>query len=216
MIKEVWVSINQQEQIFNKADELIDNIGKFTTQLMSTKTMKIFKDLMLRNQELKNNTKLDLYEWFVSIQKKYKTVDKDNLRKIDNLLFLSLYKWKWSKTLDELTVTKYWATEQQYYADMYEFVMGKSIEGVNVKHNKQTLNTLIPTLWLKLSKLLTNEDWTIVKNIESVIPSSLIEDIVNLNHKTEKIAFYEEGIYSHSFCDIGFLDYSSALFYNFI
>jgi len=47
---------------------------------------------MLRNQYLKNNASLDLYEGYIDIQKKYKKLNKIRLRQIDNNLFMSLYK----------------------------------------------------------------------------------------------------------------------------
>lgn len=192
LIKKVWLNTNDLKYVSDTMDWFLDNVWEFNTALMSTRTMKVFKNLMIRNQDLKNNATYDLYEEFTVVQNQFNSMDKARRRQIDNHIFMNIYKGK--NHLDEKEISiysqDYSDKDKQYYNDMYAFVKGYN-------NRKQSVEDIMIDNQIDLTKTIRTEDWS-VADINSRITSSLIEDIVNLRHKTEKIAFYEVGIYNQS------------------
>lgn len=190
LIKELGITTNDLNNVADRLDRTIDDIGKYTNRLMSTKTMKVFKDLMLRNQALKNNATYDLYEDFTHVQKQFSWLDKIKRRQIDNHVFMDLYKGKGALSKAELDEYRkhYSVDERQYYENILGFIKGDNAKG-------QSIAKMFGEMNLDLSKLVRS-DWNVI-DINKRITSSLVEDVVNLRHKTEKISFYEEGIYDY-------------------
>jgi hypothetical protein len=134
------------KKTFEDADAFIRETADYHTLLQSSKAIKVFEDLMLRNQELKNNTSLDLYEDFIDLQKKFTYIDKPRLRDIDNVLFMKLYRPD-SKKFDDF-ISALTKDEQKYYNQMQSFVLGNNPK-------KQSINELFQKLQIDLSPLLT-------------------------------------------------------------
>lgn len=192
LLKKTWLLMEDIDFMSDKADDIIDTMGRFTKELMSTKVMSIFKDIMLRNVELKNNATYDLYEDFNWVQAKFSTLNKIKRRQIDNHLFMRLYEGKWNVSSEEINLYKkdYDEIDHSYYNAMHELVM----KGWEWNEWGQSILKLFRQLDVNLEKSIRKQ-WGWVANLSTRFTSSLIEDIVNLRHKTEKIWFYEAWIY---------------------
>lgn len=184
--KHTWMDSLRFQKVAEEADKFINDMWNYQTLLMWAKAIKPFKKLLLRNQELKNQASYDLYEWFADLQRAYMTLDKVKLRQIDNVLFMKIYKWNDDPSVriyDDF-IRSFSDQEKKYYSEMSAYVLWNNPK-------KQSINDLFGKLNIDLSALLADG-----KPIYTKIRSSLIEDIVNLRHKTEKIAFYEAWIYN--------------------
>lgn len=182
--KVVWFEYWDYFKLMDTVDNIIGDVVDNHSFIMANKAIKVFDDLMLRNQELKNNTSVHLYEWFTELQKSHKHINKTRRRDLDNDIFESLLKRDYDSYIK--TVTK--QDEKEYVKDMYNFITTDNPE-------KQSLRQLYVNMGIRFDSLLDKaskkKNW-----LNDLINSSIIEDIVNLRHKTEKIAFYEAGIYN--------------------
>ena len=186
------LTMNDYWIMSKEVDNYIDNVGRYNTTVISSKVINVFKDLMLRNQELKNNATFDLYEWFNDVQKEFPKIDKIRRRQLDNHVFMAIYK-SWGNPTEanlKLYGDNHWPMEEAYVNAIHKFIYNKP-------DGKQTIAELFGAYEIDLNPSLRFDDWEweLIKNIDKRFSSSLIEDIVNLHHKTEKIAFYEKGIY---------------------